>query len=142
MAGKTIAQMKIGDSASLTRTITDEDVRAFAALTGDFNPVHVDDEAAKRSRFGKRVVHGMLVGSLFSTIFGTQLPGEGAVYLKQELKFIKPVYIGDTVTARVTLMERIEEKNRVVFETVAINAEGVLVVTGQATLLAPEEARA
>lgn len=139
MAGKTIAQLCVGDTASRTHTFTDADVRAFAALTGDFNPVHVDDEAAARSRFGKRVAHGMLVASLFSALFGTELPGEGAVYLKQELKFVKPVFIGDTVTARVTLLERIEEKNRVLFETVAENADGAVLLTGQALLLAPAE---
>ena len=93
----------VGQSAELTRTIVEADVMAFATLTGDFNPVHVDAAAAAASSFGERIVHGMLTASLLSTVLAMQLPGPGAIYLSQTLQFLRPVKLGDTVTARVEL---------------------------------------
>jgi 3-hydroxybutyryl-CoA dehydratase len=95
--------LKVGDSASLTKTITDADIRAFAELSGDRNPIHLDDEYAATTRFGRRIAHGMLTASLISTVLGTELPGIGTVYLSQNSQFVAPVYPGDTVTARVTV---------------------------------------
>ena len=135
MKGKTIHELKVGDSASFAKTVTDADVKMFAGITGDFNPVHINKEFAKETMFKDRIAHGMLVGSLFSTILGTQLPGEGAIYVGQELKFTKPVYIEDTITATVTVSEVIVEKNRVVLETIATNQSGDVVVKGSATLM-------
>lgn len=135
MKGKTIHELKIGDSASFAKTITDADVKTFAGVSGDFNPVHINEEFAKDSMFGQRIAHGMLGASLFSTVLGTQLPGEGAIYLGQELKFTKPVFLGDTITATATVSELNVEKNRVIMETVATNQRGEVVIKGQATLL-------
>lgn len=135
MKGKTIHEMKIGDSASFSKTITDFDVKMFAGITGDFNPVHINKEFAKETMFKDRIAHGMLVASLFSTILGTQLPGEGAIYAGQELKFTKPVYLDDTITATVTVSELDVEKNRVTLETIATNQNGEVVIKGFAKLM-------
>ena len=95
----------IGDTASLSRTITDADIRSFADVTGDHNPVHLDDDCAGRSRFGRRIAHGMLTASLISSVIANELPGEGSIYLGQTLKFVAPVFPGDTVTAMVTVTD-------------------------------------
>lgn len=135
MRGKTINEMKIGDTASVSKTITDANITLFAGITGDFNPVHINEEYAKETMFGQRIAHGMLAGSLFSTVLGTQLPGEGCIYLGQDLKFTKPVFLGDTITATVTVTELIPEKNRVILETIATNQRHEVVVKGSATLM-------
>jgi 3-hydroxybutyryl-CoA dehydratase len=135
MKGKTVHEMKIGDSSSFSKTITDFDVKMFAGITGDFNPVHIDKEFAKNTMFKDRIAHGMLAASLFSTVLGTQLPGEGAIYTGQELKFTKPVYLEDTITATVTVTELDVEKNRVVLETIATNQNGEVVIKGFAKLM-------
>ncbi len=135
MKGKTIHDMNIGDTASFSKTITDFDVKMFAGITGDFNPVHVNKEHAKDTMFKDRIAHGMLIASLFSTVFGTQIPGEGCIYISQDLKFTKPVYLEDTITATVTVTELDVEKNRVVLETIAINQNGDAVVKGFAKLM-------
>lgn len=135
MKGKTVHEMKIGDSASFSKTITDFDVKMFAGITGDFNPVHIDKEFAKNTMFKDRIAHGMLAASLFSTVLGTQLPGEGAIYVGQELKFTKPVYLDDTITATATVTELDVEKNRVVLETIATNQNGDIVIKGFAKLM-------
>lgn len=135
MKGKTIYELKTGDTASFAKTITDTDVKMFAGTTGDFNPVHINKEFAKDTRFKDRIVHGMLVASLFSTVLGTQLPGEGAIYMGQELKFTKPVYLEDTITATVTVTEINTEKNRVILETIATNQNGDVVIKGSALLM-------
>jgi 3-hydroxybutyryl-CoA dehydratase len=128
---------EVGQSASLTRTFTQADVEAFAALTGDVNPVHLDEAHAAESRFGRRICHGMLVGSLFTTLFGTQLPGPGALYLGQNLRFKAPVYPGDELTATVTLTQLREDKPIGTFETVCVNQDGAVVIVGDATLFLP-----
>lgn len=103
-------QIEIGDSASFSKTITEYDVYGFAGISGDFNPVHINKEYAKNSAFNGQIAHGMLVGSLISTVLGTKLPGEGTVYLEQDVKFLKPVYIGDTCTAVVEVTEIINRE--------------------------------
>ncbi len=135
MKGKTINEMKIGDTASFSKTITDSDVKMFAGITGDLNPVHINREFAKDTIFKDRIAHGMLVASLFSTVLGTQLPGEGAIYAGQEMKFIKPVYLEDTITATVTVTEIDIEKNRVTLETIASNQNEDIVIKGFAKLM-------
>lgn len=135
MKGKTIYEMKIGDTASFSKTITDSDVKIFAGITGDFNPVHINREFAKDTMFKDRIAHGMLVASLFSTVLGTQLPGEGAIYAGQEMKFTKPVYLDDTITAKATVTEIDIEKNRVTLETIALNQNGDVVIKGFAKLM-------
>ena len=135
MKGKTINEIKIGDTASFSKTITDSDIKIFAGITGDFNPVHINREFAKDTIFKDRIAHGMLVASLFSTVLGTQLPGEGAIYAGQEMKFIKPVYLDDTITATVTVTEIDIEKNRVTLETIASNQNKDIVIKGFAKLM-------
>lgn len=126
-----------GDSAEVSKTISDEDVRAFAELTGDRNPVHLDEEYAAATRFGRRIAHGMLGASLISTVLASELPGPGSVYLSQTLRFTAPVYLGDTVTARVTVKHVREDKPVVTLETVCTNQRGERVVEGEAVVLVP-----
>lgn len=128
-------EFEVGDKASLAKTITDEDVRMFAAATGDLNPLHLDEEYAAKSRFGRRVAHGMLSAGMISAVLGTELPGPGTIYLGQTLKFLAPVYLGDTVTATVTLAEYNREKGRMTFQTVCTNQDGAELVSGEAQVL-------
>ena len=129
--------LKIGDRANRTKTITDEDVQNFAKASGDTNPVHLDDAYAAGTRFGRRIAHGMLTGSLISAILGNDLPGQGTIYLGQEFKFKAPVYIGDTITATVELVQFREDKRIATFHTTCTNQDGVLVVDGEAVVIAP-----
>ncbi|KYZ76985.1 enoyl-CoA hydratase [Anaerosporomusa subterranea] len=129
------ADIKIGDKASMSKTVTEYDVYTFAGLTGDFNPVHVNAEFAKNTMFKERIAHGMLSAGFISAVLGTTLPGANTIYLGQELSFKAPVKIGDTVTATVEVIEKIEEKHRLVFRTTVVNQEGTLVIDGKATAL-------
>jgi len=125
--------INIGDKFSLTKTITEEDVQKFGELTGDFNPVHFDDEFAKTTRFGKRIAHGMLSAALFSGVLGNELPG--AIYLSQTLKFTAPVYLGDTVTVRATVTNLRKDKPIATLETICLNQNEEVVIRGEAVLL-------
>ena len=129
--------LTVGDSAEISKTINDEDVRAFAELTGDRNPVHLDEEFAATTRFGRRIAHGMLGASLISTVLACELPGPGSVYLSQTLRFNAPVFLGDTVTARVNVKHVREDKPVVTLETVCTNQRGDVVVEGEAVVLVP-----
>lgn len=131
----------VGQSASVAKTITDSDIYLFAGITGDMNPMHVNDQHAKASRFGGRIAHGMLSAGLISAVLGMQLPGPGSIYLGQELKFLAPVFPGDTVTARATIVDIDPVKNRAVLETECINQDGVKVVAGKATMLLPPKTK-
>lgn len=128
----------VGRSAEMSKTITEADVVLFAGVTGDFNPVHVDEEAARHTRFGGRIAHGMLTAGLVSAVLGTRLPGPGAIYVGQTLRFTAPVRIGDTVRARVEVTERIAERRRLVLSTTCRNQRGETVLEGEATLWIPE----
>src|ERR1044071_3004942 len=130
---------KVGDSAEITKTIEQADVDAFAQVTGDHNPVHVDEEFAKTTRFGKRIVHGMLTASLISAVLANKLPGEGSVYLGQTLQFVAPVFAGDEITARVTVKEIREDKPIVKLETVCVTQRDEVVIRGEATVLLPQK---
>lgn len=125
--------IRLGDTASFSKTITENDVYGFAGITGDFNSVHVNKVEAEKSIFGKQICHGMLVASFISTVLGMYLPGEGTIYLSQSVKFVKPVYIGDTITAEVTVKE-IFKKDKVRLETVVKNQKLDVVVTGEAVV--------
>ncbi len=138
---KTIEQLFIGETATLTKTFFEADVLGFAKVSGDFNPAHVDEAYAKTTIFQTRIVHGFLVGSLFSAILGTTLPGLGTIYTGQTLKFTKPVYFNDTITASVSVKDIIVEKNRVVFDCVAINQRGETVILGEATVMPPKQSK-
>jgi len=130
----TIDEFHVGQVASLMRTISEADVMAFAELTGDFNPVHVDADAAAASPFGGRIVHGMLTASLLSTLLAMQLPGPGAIYLGQTLRFLRAVKLGDTVTARVEITAINVGKRRMALATTICNERGKTVVDGEATV--------
>ena len=138
MKGLTIKEISVGDSASFTKTVTEADITLFAGFSGDFNPAHINETEAKAGMFGKRIAHGMLSAGFISTVLGMKLPGPGTIYMGQELRFVKPVYIGDTVTATCTVTERIEEKNRLKLETVVTNQNGDAVITGVATVMPPK----
>ncbi len=131
-----IEEIKVGMTASYSQTITDADVKAFAGVSGDHNPVHLSEEYAKDSRFKDRIAHGLLTASFFSAIFGTKLPGEGCVYAGQNLQFKRPVYLGDTVVAKVTVTAVDVLKKRVTFETVC-TVKGKPVTTGTAEIFIP-----
>jgi 3-hydroxybutyryl-CoA dehydratase len=126
---------KVGDTASLSKTISLKDIEEFAELTGDKNPVHLDDEFAKRTRFGKRIAHGMWGASLISAVLGTRLPGPGTVYLGQTIRFQAPVYVGDTVTATVTVTKVREDRPILTLDTTCTNQDGAVVVSGEAVAL-------
>ena len=132
-----LEDIKIGMSESYSQTITDADVKDFSGISGDKNPVHMDEIYAKESRFGKRIAHGMLSSSFFSALFGTKLPGQGCVYVAQSLKFRKPVYIGDTVTATVEVTSIDIDKRRVFFDTYCRVGKSK-VITGIAEIYIPE----
>lgn len=139
--GKTICELELGESSSYSKTFTEEDVITFSKVSGDVNPVHLDKEFAKTTQFGSRIVHGALVSSLFGTVFGNQCPGYGCIYFRQDSKFIAPVYLGDTITATVTVQEIQEEKRRVIFDTVATNQKGQNVIVGQAIIYPRKETK-
>lgn len=124
-----------GQSASVSRTITAEDIETFAELSGDRNPIHFDEEYAAKTRFGQRIAHGMLSAGLISTVIGMHLPGPGAIYLSQELKFLRPVLIGDTITATATISATIPEKRILVLTTECTNQRGESVIKGEAKIL-------
>lgn len=134
---KTISQIEIGDQASTTRTFTEQEVVDFAKLSGDNNPLHLNEDFAKRTSFKHRIVHGHLVSSMYSDILGSQLPGLGTIYLKQRVTYTKPVFLGDTITSSVVVLEKDLEKNRVKLETRSINQNGELVIIGEAVVLPP-----
>jgi 3-hydroxybutyryl-CoA dehydratase len=131
-------RFKVGDAATRSRTITDEDIRAFAELSGDYNPVHLDDEYAAGTRFGRRIAHGMIAASLISAALANELPGPGSVYLSQTLRFTAPVFPGDTVTARVEVTKVREDKPVVTLETVCTNERGERLIEGEAVVLLTE----
>jgi 3-hydroxybutyryl-CoA dehydratase len=126
--------IKVDDEASLTRTITEAHIVNFAGLTGDWNPVHADAEYAARSMFGERIAHGMLVAGLISAVLGTRLPGPDSIYLGQDLKFVAPVKIGDTVKVVVTVLEKRDDKKIIKLRTTASNQRGEPVIDGLAVV--------
>ncbi len=130
-------ELAVGAQASRTKTFTEADVQAFAQVTGDFNPVHLDETYAAGTSFGRRIVHGMLTASLISAALANDLPGEGTIYLNQTLTFKKPVFIGDTITAQLEITALNERRRIVTLSTVCTNQEGVVVLTGEAVVMAP-----
>jgi len=135
ICGLSTMKFKPGDTASLSKTIGDEDIRAFAEASGDHNPLHLDEEFAKQTRFGRRIAHGMLSASLISAVIANELPGEGSIYLGQTLQFVAPVFLDDTVTARVTVASIREDKPILKLETVCTNQRNEVVIKGEATVL-------
>ena len=132
-------EIRIGDSASLTRTLTKQDIQLFAIVTGDMNPAHLDENYAKTDIFHQIVGHGMWTGSIFSALLGMYLPGPGTIYLSQTLKFLKPVKLGDTIIASVTAAGKNDKRKSIIFSTVCINEKNERVLEGEAEVLAPTE---
>lgn len=139
MANYTINEIQLGDSASQDMVITQEFVETFGTITNDINPMHFDEDYASKTMFKKRIAHGMYVGSLFSKLFGMDLPGEGTIYVSQSLRFKRPVYFGDTITSTITVTKIIEERNRVFFDCIATNQDGTVVIQGEAEVMPPKD---
>jgi 3-hydroxybutyryl-CoA dehydratase len=129
------ADLKVGQSAERTKVMTEALVNAYAELTGDFSPVHIDEEAAKKTRFGTRIAHGMLSAGFLSAVIGMDLPGPGTIWVRQELKFKQPVKLGDAITWRVEVRELFPEKKRATLSTVCKNQRGEVAIEGEGTIL-------
>lgn len=131
-------ELAIGDFDEYRKTVTETDVVLFAGLTGDNNPMHIDEEFASQTRFGSRIIHGMLTASFLSSVIGMKMPGPGCIYMGQNIKFLKPVHIGETVTARATVIEIYPEKQRIKLLT-ECSVRGVVVLTGDALVWVPNK---
>ncbi len=138
ITGKSIDKLQIGDVAEFAKTVTETDIYLYAGITGDFNPAHVNEAYAKNTFFKTRIAHGMLSAGLISAIIANQLPGPGTIYLKQELNFLAPVHMGDTITGRVEVIEVNAEKNRVRLKTSCSNQDGVMVISGEGVVSPPK----
>jgi phosphate acetyltransferase len=139
LENRTYDEIRIGDRASLVRTLELKDIQLFAAMSGDINPTHLDPEYAKSTLFQEVVAHGMWGGALISTVLGTQLPGPGTIYLNQSLQFSKPVTLGDTITVTVTVTRKYAHHHNVIFDCQCVNQEGVVVISGTAEVIAPTQ---
>lgn len=142
MIGKTIDQLKLGDVAEFGKTVSESDIYLYAGVTGDFNPAHLNEVYAGKTYFKTRIAQGMLTAGFISGLLGVSLPGPGTIYIRQELDFLAPVRIGDTITARVEVVEILKEKNRVRLRTTCVNQEGTLVLDGQAMVSPPKATNA
>lgn len=138
MIGKTVEELKAGDTAEIAKTISESDIYLYAGVTGDLNPAHTDEEYAKKTFFKTRIAQGMLLAGFISAVVGNKLPGPGTIYVKQELNFLAPVRIGDTITARAEVIKIIPEQNRVRLKTICINHEGATVLDGEAMVSPPK----
>lgn len=130
MESYTMSQLHIGQSASTTKTFTEGDVLVFAGFTGDMNPIHISEEFAKTTKFGRRIVHGPFVACLIGSVLGQQLPGSGSVYVSQSIEFRAPVFIGDTITCTLTVKEMDVVRNRLKLDILLTNQDGETVMTG------------
>lgn len=140
MIGKTIKEIEVGDTAQLSKAVTEEDVYLFAGVTGDLNPSHLSETFARNTLFKARIAHGVLAGGFISAVLGTHLPGPGTIYIRQELNFLAPIRFGDTITAKVRVIEKIPGKNLLRLRTTCTNQEGMMVVDGEA-LVSPPKAK-
>jgi phosphate acetyltransferase len=136
---RTFDEIQVGDAATLNRTLTERDIVLFAVMSGDINPAHVDPEYAMSSRFREVIGHGMWSGALISTVLGTTFPGPGTIYLGQNLRFRRPVKVGDTITVTITAKEKDPKNGKVTLDTVCANQDGEVVVSGTADVIAPKE---
>ena len=140
MIGRTIDQLEVGDSSEFSKTISEADVYLYAGISGDLNPAHINEVYAQGTFFKNRIAHGMLTAGFISAVIGMQLPGPGTIYMGQSLEFLAPVRIGDTVTARVEVLEKIDDKKRVRLETICINQDGTKLISGEALVSPPRPA--
>ena len=138
MNSYSMKELSVGQTVTREYTITESEVRAFADASGDHNPLHLDEEYAQGTRFGRRIAHGMLLGSYISALIGMELPGEGTIYMKQELNFLRPVYYGDVIRVEIRVAELIPEKKRAVLSTNWYNQENEQVIAGTA-MVKPRE---
>jgi 3-hydroxybutyryl-CoA dehydratase len=138
MKGKTINELKVGDAAEFTKTVSEADVYLYAGVSGDLNPAHINETYAQATFFKTRIAHGMLTAGFISAVLGTQLPGPGTIYMRQELNFKAPVRFGDTITARAEIIDINTEKKRVRLKTTCVNQEGTLVLDGEAVVSPPK----
>ncbi len=134
MNSKTIEEMKVGDTAQFAKTVSESDIYQYAGITGDFNPAHINEDYASKTFFKTRIAHGMLSAGFISNVLGNQLPGPGAVYIRQNLSFLAPVRIGDTITAVAEVIDVNTVKNRITLKTSCHNQEGTVVIDGEAVL--------
>ena len=137
MKGKSINELNINDSEEFSKTVSESDIYLYAGVSGDFNPAHINEPYAQGTFFKTRIAHGMLCAGFISAVIGMKLPGPGTIYIRQELNFRAPVRIGDTVTARVEVIEKLEKK-RVRLKTTCVNQEGTLVLDGEAVVSPPK----
>ena len=140
MEMRTRETLAVGDQGSFTKVITEADVFAFAGISGDFNPLHIDAEYAKRTQFGQRIAHGILTAGIISTVLGGEIPGVGTIFVELQIRFLKPVFFGDTMTARATVMEIISPK-RLRMMVACVNQHGDDVAIGNALVVPPRETR-
>ncbi|MGD2185960.1 MAG: MaoC family dehydratase [Desulfobacterales bacterium] len=138
MTGKTIKALRVGQTARFGKTISESDIYLYAGITGDQNPAHINESYARDTFFKTRIAHGMLCGGLISTVLGNRLPGHGTIYIRQELNFLAPVRIGDTITAQAEVTEIMPAKNRVRLKTDCINQDGTRVIEGEAVVSPPK----
>ncbi|GAB6269013.1 MAG: MaoC family dehydratase [Smithella sp.] len=141
ITGKSIDELKVGDVAEFAKTVAETDIYLYAGITGDFNPAHVNEAYAKTTFFKTRIAHGMLTAGFISAIIANQLPGPGTIYLKQDLSFLAPVHMGDTITGRVEVIELNVEKNRVRLKTTCSNQDGVMVISGEGLVSPPKASK-
>lgn len=141
MIGKTIDRLSVGDAAEFCKTVSESDIYLYAGVTGDFNPAHIDAVYAAGTFFKKRIAHGMLSAGFISAVIGTRLPGTGTIYLKQELRFLAPVYVGDTITARVVVTAITLDKNKATLKTTCSNQDGTVVIDGEAIVSPPKASK-
>ncbi len=133
------SKMQIGDTATFERTLTEKDLVLFATVSGDHNPVHLDKEYAENSAFGERIAHGMWTGALISAALAMHMPGPGGIYRGQELKFMQPAKIGDTLTVKLEVLEKNERTKLAVIQTNVVNQQGKMVAKGKATIIPNQE---
>ena len=139
MIGKSIEELSVGERSSFSKTISESDIYLFAGVTGDLNPAHINEAYAHGTFFKERIAHGMLLAGFISAVIGCHLPGPGTIYIKQDLKFLAPARIGDTITAEATVTEIISEKNRVILKTTCTNQDGITVLEGEAMVSPPKK---
>ena len=137
MQGKSIDMLQVGDAVEFSKTLSESDIYQFAGITGDLNPVHINQAFAERTYFKQRIAHGMLTASFISTCIGMHLPGPGTVYLSQDIQFKAAAFIGDTITARVEVIEILAEKKRVRLKTTCARQDGTLLLEGEALVSPP-----
>lgn len=142
MIGKTIDQLTLGDAAEFGKTVSESDIYLYAGVTGDFNPAHLNEVYAGKTYFKTRIAQGMLTAGFISGLLGVSLPGPGTIYIRQELDFLAPVRIGDTIAARVEVIAILKEENRVRLRTTCVNQDGTLVLDGQAVVSPPKASHA